>query len=280
MSNFWQNLILNTSQLLSILGLRKSQTAGGIVYDSTTKQPIDPAMVKLIDVQSGKVLETCTTDIEGRYGFLNYPGKFQIFVHRTNYIFPSQKISGYTDSVYNNIYHGELFELTGGSDVIAFNIPLDPEKPDWNQQEKLQTNRGSTSPFARLFIHSLVKIFFWFGCIVAIYFAVQNHSKIALWILAGYLGLIILANLLPKSRQWGRLKTKTGEPLDQLVLEASPTELPDMVTAKALVHGDGKFFLRLQAGSYDIKIKRDENILKIIKIKVSKPSVVTQEIII
>ena len=278
MSNFWQNLILNTSQFLSILGLRKNQTAGGVVYDSTTKQPIDPAMVKLIDVHSGKVLETCTTDIEGRYGFLNYPGKFQIFVHRTNYLFPSKKISGYTDGVYDNIYHGELFELTGGSDVIAFNIPLDPEKSDWNQQEKLQTNRGTTSPFARLLIDRLIKIIFWFGCLVAIFFAVQNRSEIALWILAGYASLLILANLLPKSRQWGRLISKTGEPLDQLLLEASPTELPDMVTAKALVHGDGKFFLRLQTGSYEIKIKRAENTLKTIQVTVSKPSVVTNEI--
>jgi hypothetical protein len=95
------------NRFLTLFGFRKEQSYWGVVYDSQSKQPIDPAIVKLIDVSTGHAVETCITDMQGRYGFLTHPGKFKIFVQRTNYLFPSSSQQGESDGVYKNLYHGE-----------------------------------------------------------------------------------------------------------------------------------------------------------------------------
>jgi hypothetical protein len=78
----WVNNFLN--RVLLFFGLRQMQNYWGIVYDSVSKQPLDPAVVKLIDAKTGKVISTCITNLKGRYGFLTAPGKYKILVKKTN----------------------------------------------------------------------------------------------------------------------------------------------------------------------------------------------------
>ena len=88
-SAFWRNIFFALNRLLVALSLKNSRQYWGIVYDSVNKQPLDPAIVKLLYVD-GREVETCVTDMAGRYGFLARPGKFKIFTKKSNYLFPSQ----------------------------------------------------------------------------------------------------------------------------------------------------------------------------------------------
>ena len=83
----------------------------------------------------GREVETKVTDMEGHYGFW-LDAKFKIFARKTNYLFPSQQVVGGKDGIFENLYHGEFFTLSGDSEVVAPNIPMDPLGQDWNQQEK------------------------------------------------------------------------------------------------------------------------------------------------
>ncbi len=65
----------------------------GVVYDSASKQPLDPVYVVLKD-KNGKEIDTKITDMYGRFSFLILPGEYYIEANKTHYKFPSGKISG------------------------------------------------------------------------------------------------------------------------------------------------------------------------------------------
>ena len=63
------------------------------MYDSVTKQPLDPAYVVLKDA-SGNELSASITDLDGRYGFLLNPGSYTIVANKNTLLFSVKKIGG------------------------------------------------------------------------------------------------------------------------------------------------------------------------------------------
>ena len=124
--------------LLSFLGIRKKYRPWGVVYDSITKQPLDPAYVMLTDLDGNEV-STSITDIDGRYGFLMAPGSYRMVANKTNYEFPSKRLAGQiADELYGNLYFGSDINVDEQNAVIAKNIPMDPVNFDWNEYAKTQ----------------------------------------------------------------------------------------------------------------------------------------------
>ena len=160
LSDFVRSCLRVLNNFLVFFSLRKTEQFWGIVYDSVSKQPLDPVIVKLL-YTDGREVETCVTDLGGRYGFLAKPGKFKIYARKTNYVFPSKYANGNDDGIYENLYHGEFFVLDKDSEVVGPNIPMDPIKFDWNQKAKLGVINNK--PYLKLFFKRLIAIFFWFG---------------------------------------------------------------------------------------------------------------------
>ena len=121
--------------LLGFLFGRKKQR--GIVYDSVTKEALDPAYVSVIDIVTGKEILNQITDIHGRYGFVLKKGSYKMTVGKTHYQFPSEKLAGKTnDETYDHLYFGGIFTVENEQDVVTMNIPMDPLATDWNQEAK------------------------------------------------------------------------------------------------------------------------------------------------
>lgn len=128
------------SMLLTVVLYRRKRP-WGVVFDSQTKEPLDPAYVSVVDTVSGKEVFNQITDIDGRFGFFLKQGTYQIIVNKTNYLFPSKLLAGQMrDSVYENLYFGETFSVTGEEKVITLNVPMDRLATDWNQDEKRRKN--------------------------------------------------------------------------------------------------------------------------------------------
>lgn len=131
------------SLLMEALGIKKRKLPWGTVYDSVTKEPLDPAYVVLMDENENSLKESIT-DLDGRYGFFVPPAKFKIVANKTNYTFPSKRLAGKSsDFLYTNLYFGEnLNPLEFPTGIINKNIPMDRENFDWNEftkQEKQLT---------------------------------------------------------------------------------------------------------------------------------------------
>jgi len=124
---------------LAGLGIRKKSRPWGTVYDSVTKQPIDPAYVTARDA-TGKVVAESITDLDGRYGFLLPDGVYYLSAEKTNYEFPSKKMTGKaSDELYADLYFGEPVTIRSG-EVLDKNIPLDQKDFDWNEYAKKDRN--------------------------------------------------------------------------------------------------------------------------------------------
>jgi hypothetical protein len=257
-SLFWKIVGL-INWVLVFLGLRKHREFWGVIYDSVTKQPLDPVIVKMAYVQTGHVIETCVTDLEGRYGFLARPGKFKIFAQKTNYHFPSSVVAGAADGMFDDVYHGEFFELAEDAEVVAPNIPMDPTATDWNQSAKQEVLPSHY--LFRYFLQRLVGLFFWFGAVLMVIYLFYKPSIPVFGVLVIYTLLFLCTVIIPDVRLWGLIVSASdGRPLTDIMLELQLPMLNDVVMGKARSQEGGKYFLRANPGKYILVAKRlDEN---------------------
>lgn len=113
------------SQPLMLIGARMRKK-WGVVYNSITKQGTNLAVVRLIDAETGRVLQTKITDNLGRYFFHVKPGKYRLEASKADHVFPSAIASGLAeDDEYLDIYHGTPVTVESEMD-LTMNIPLDP----------------------------------------------------------------------------------------------------------------------------------------------------------
>jgi hypothetical protein len=253
-SDMYYSLIGLIQALFSTFGLRKRRRYWGTVYDAITKQPIDPAIVELVDATTGQVIEQSITDLYGRFGFLDSPGYYFIRVAKTHYLFPSKIVQGEIDGVFENVYHGEKFVIHTDQGVTAPNIPMDPQALDWNQQEKMRKGIGINFKL-HTFILSILKFIFWIGYAVAFTFLLFKPTTLNGVIVLLYSIFALLNRNLPGPRLWGEVVSESGQPTNSLSIELAYKAIPNIVVGKAYTNADGKFFLKAIRGDYILTIK-------------------------
>ena len=113
-------------QPILLFGRRKREK-WGTVYNTLTKLPIDLAVVRLVDVKIGKIVQSRVTDSKGRYAFFAEPGLYRLEVIKEGYIFPTKILQDYKeDTGFVDLYHGEPVHVDDKYVALAVNIPLDP----------------------------------------------------------------------------------------------------------------------------------------------------------
>jgi hypothetical protein len=265
------------SLLLAALGLRKRPW--GTVYDSITKQPLDPAYVELKDVY-GKQVATSITDLDGRYGFLVKPGIYTINAGKTNYKFPSEKLKGRdSDELYKDLYFGEQININNENEVIARNIPMDPTSFDWNEfakkDQKLMTYYTDRS---KLFAQASTVVFY-IGLLISLVATVGNPKEYNLIILSLYGVIFFLRRIGFKPKSFGGIVDKqTGFPIPFSILRvyssATNTEVAHKVT-----DATGRYYCIITNGLYYITIEKKNPDGSYTKIYTSEPFEVTKGII-
>lgn len=238
------------SLMLGALGIRKRYKKWGVVYDSETKQPIDPAYVTAYDM-NGVEVASAITDMDGRYGFLLSPGTYRVVAQKTNYEFPSKKLSGKVeDELYSDLYFGQEFTVTENDTVIIKNIPLDPVGFDWN--ESVKASRGLTSYFAKNEI--LISKITWAMFVLGFLFSI-----VSVFVIATTYNIIIfvLYMILAIMRSTGAIGIKTSIVLDQegqvvpfaLIQVYNPT-IGNQRVSRKVATVNGKFYILVPKGTY------------------------------
>ncbi|MFH2063557.1 MAG: fibronectin type III domain-containing protein [bacterium] len=98
----------------------------GVVYDAITKQPVDLAIVRLLNDQTGRTVRSMVTDREGRYFFIVNDGSYRMTVAKSGYVFPSVYLKNVREDIrFVNLYHGETINVASNTTITA-NIPIDP----------------------------------------------------------------------------------------------------------------------------------------------------------
>ncbi len=240
-----------------MIGLKKRRRPWGTVYDSVTKQPLDPVAVTLRNSEGVEVASSIT-DLDGRYGFVvTDPGNYTIGVKKTNYIFPSQKLVGRDhDELYRDLYFGEHFMVAKAGDVIYKNIPMDPEHFDWNEFEKrtrhLMKFYSRRALFLRRFSDVLFGLCFTVTA-VAVLVAPKSYN-IATFLLYAILYFVRMHG--SHSRPFGSVVDEvTNDPASFSILRitnaATGIEVMHRITDAA-----GRYYALLPNGEYRLRIDR------------------------
>lgn len=244
--------------LLSALGLKKRHQPWGTIYDSVTKQPIDPAYVTLKKVDD-KEENTSITDLDGRYGFLVNPGQYILQANKTNYLFPSQKLAGKNnDELYSNLYFGNEIKVEGMGTLIQKNIPLDPIKFDWNEfvknKKKLTKFYSRREKVVRIITDWIFRIGFVVS-VVSLVLVVAPYNAI---IFGFYLILALLRKFGLKQKPFGFLTEKDGRPLSFAIVRIMAADLNVEITNK-VADQIGRYYCLVPKGKYYVKIEKKKD---------------------
>ncbi len=238
--------------ILSFLGIKKKSRSWGVVYDSVTKRPLDPAYVIVRQGEDDK--GTAITDLDGRYGFFLKGGKYTLFANKTHYEFPSKKLAGkQRDELYSDLYHGEVIE-TSDADVINRNIPMDPVAFDWNEFAKNQQGffvLNSKKERLKKRIFGLIR---WAGFLLSCYNAVFYPAALNLGVFIMYIVVFSFTYFFANKHKVLTVRSQnTGLPLAFAIIKVMVPGVDQLV--KSVVADEmGRFFILTPPGQYYITV--------------------------
>ena len=267
------------SWFLVAFGVKKEVRRWGTVYDSVTKQPLDPVYISLID-KEGREISTALTDLDGRYGFLVSPGWYKLYPKKTNYIFPSIYLGHLNrDEVYLDLYFGNYFEIKQEGEVITKNIPMDPERFDWNEAAKQDAKLLRFYSKRDLLYVRISEWFFRIGVtisVLALIFAPRPYN-VAIFIL--YMLLLVVKETGVKLSKLGSIIDKaTKTPLPFAILRVFSFELGNEVIHKIATE-HGFFYCLVPNSSYYITIEKKNSDGAYTQVFKSEKIVVTKGVI-
>lgn len=259
-------------QPILLLGARRRKK-WGVVYNSLTRMPVDLAIVRLLDANTNRVVQSRVTDAQGRYVFLANPGTYRLVVEKNDFIFPSKILQDFKeDTEFLDIYHGEIIHVDENYTAISANIPLDivgvaektPRRIIWDKRWKsIQSFVASLSVVAGL-LAVIISPSIWTGLLLV--------SQILLY----YLFKRVAHPKKPKS--WGIVYDKnTSKPVGKAVARLFSkqfnklvlTEITDNNGRYSFMVGPNEYFVTFEKDGYqkattgDIKIKEKDEVIKV-----------------
>ena len=252
------------SLLLKVLVLKRRYQPWGVVYDSVTKRPLDPAYV--VVRRGNEDAATAITDLDGRYGFFLPAATYSLVANKTHYRFPSLKLQDKNrDELYEHLYFGEPLTTTSG-EMINRNIPLDPIAFDWNEFAKQEQGffiLHSRRERRRALIYNTL---FALGAAIALYRLLFAPNWLSVTI-AGFYSAVFLLKYVWRARRpvVAVRRSATGEPVPFAIIRAF---VPDVNQQVKSVVADmfGRFFLLTPPGEYYLTVEEklpDETYKKI-----------------
>jgi hypothetical protein len=239
--------------LLTALGLRKKRKPWGTVYDSQTKQPLDPAYVTLTDM-TGKEVASSLTDIDGRYGFVVPPGTYTLSAKKTNYAFPSKKLQGvFEDELYTSLYFGEQVTITEEGEIINKNIPLDQLAFDWNEFAKNEQHRLTYFKKRDVIFGKISQVLFIGGFLFSLIALFATPTFFQILVTLVYVIIFFVRRCDPKLKATGFISKQDGTPLPFAIIRllsiATGQEIAHKVADKV-----GRYYAIVPNGTYNITI--------------------------
>lgn len=226
----------------------KKGRAWGVIYNSSTKEPVDLAIVRLFSSKSHNILETAVTDRNGRFSFQPDRGLYYLSVTKPSFAFPSKLVSGLTsDGKYGKLYFGGNFDIKQKK-ALDFTIPLDP-----TSATKINI---SFVDRVKSLLERLSAPLLFLGLIMALFVYWVNTDWFNGLVVVLYLLLILTKFFLmrSKSHPWGKvMNIDTGQTVPGVVLRIFDKKYNKLLETK-VTDQKGRFSFMLPKGEYYIRV--------------------------
>ena len=240
----------------ALLFKRRKRHGWGVVYNSLTKLPLDLVIVRLVNVNSGKVVQTRVTDSHGRYVFFPAIGSYRLETGANRFKFPSAFLGAIKDDgAFLDLYHGEPIEVKEVGAVITANIPLDPSGAELSVRRLIW----------RLVLRRLQHAFSILSLILALVFVIWVPSTLTAGLLVAqvvFYGLFLRLAVPRKPKGWGIIyDEKTRLPLARAVArifdkqynKLLETQVTDKTGRYSFLVGRNKYYVSYEKDGYEKK---------------------------
>ncbi len=203
----------------------------------------------------GEEVASCITDIDGRYGFFVPAGVYKMVPKKTNYLFPSSKLSKkFSDEFYRDLYFGDYRNIAEG-EIITNNIPMDPENFDWNEFAKNKKQLFKFYSKKELWISRFSNYFLIFGFSIAFLALVFSPELYNFLIFGFYIVMFVVRKMRFKLKAQGRAVDKDGSPLSFALVKVYSV-LTNVEIAHKVTDIMGRYHLIVPNGKYYAKIDK------------------------
>ncbi|MFA5061608.1 MAG: hypothetical protein WC526_00465 [Patescibacteria group bacterium] len=231
----------------------KKREKWGMVYNSLNKLPVDLAIVRLINIENNKLVQSKVTDAQGHYIFIVDSGKYKIEVVKNNFVFPSALLAGFqSDGQKVDIYHGEVIEVTDSGASVTVNIPLDPAGEYKRPSRLIWESIG----------RKLQVVLSWLGLIVT---AISLYIS-PKWYIGALLAVHIILFFLfrrlsmpPKTKSWGIVYNDANkQPIGRVVARLFNSQFNKLVSTQvtdnkgrySFLAGDDSYYITYEHKDY------------------------------
>lgn len=237
-------------QPLMLLGWRK-RAKWGLVYNALNKLPVDLATVRLISLETNRVVQSKVTDGKGRFIFMVNPGKYRLEAQKGNFIFPSKFLEGYkSDGQKVDIYHGETIEVLKPASITA-SIPLDP----------LGVQKKPVRLVWEKFGRRLQTVIAWSGILItAASLYISPKWYIAALLVAHIAFYFIFRRLAlpPKPKNWGIISDEANKaPIGRVIARLFNSQFNKLVDTQ-ITDASGKYYFMAGDAKYYITYEHKE----------------------
>jgi hypothetical protein len=218
----------------------------GVVYDSLTKEPLRNVVVRFYTPE-GKLMATEVTNVYGIFETLLENGRYKIVAQANGYKFPTSIVLGNTDSPYENIYRGEVFDYDSSTGV-DLSIPIDPLNKAMPEYVGVKTK---SLLFAIFNVISNILVFGGFAFSIISY--IKDSSIINLVLLLFYLVLLVINIVLMTQNRYkfGTVKDMDGKAEHNVAIGLMETQF-DTIYAKRVSSAKGKYRFIVPGGTYKL----------------------------
>jgi hypothetical protein len=249
------------TMLMEKLGLIKKREPWGIIYDSSSKAPVELAIVRIFDVKNKKLLETRVTGKDGKFGFLVPPGAYKITITKYGYHFASEvvKPGAKSDDIYSNIYHGAAFAITPEKRFANYNIPIDPISAEKEEKPSIWHKIWVALLISRVYIKKFIIPLLVFAIILALATYVTLGERVDL-LVAGIMAILLAWEIYNRrhTRTWGIVyDSKSKEPISGAVVKIFDEEYHKLKESRA-TDKEGRFGFIVPPGKYSIEVEKKD----------------------
>ncbi|GEM_PF-3531175 len=224
---------------------RKRQKNWGTVFNAYSRQPIDLAMVRLINDATGQVIRTQVTDMKGRYFMVATQGAYRLEATKEGFEMHDLRMDS---SLYPNIYQGGSLSLGEEHVELNYNIPLRQKSHEKNTVLILKEySRAATRKTT-----SMIGAFATIGS-----FIISPKP----WITALLLAHIILYGVMKRVAQkkvkgtHGTVVDGSGQALSKVVIRVFDAEYNKLVDT-AVTDGRGRYAVLVGPSTYYIMAEK------------------------
>ncbi|PJB23310.1 hypothetical protein CO112_01130 [Candidatus Dojkabacteria bacterium CG_4_9_14_3_um_filter_150_Dojkabacteria_WS6_41_13] len=229
---------------------RKRKKKWGIVYDAVTKKPLARVVVRLIEVSSGKVVDTSVTDAQGLLRLYAPVGKYLVTVKHPQYNFPSTLVKETIDGGYAGVYRGEIIEIASTQTTVLISIPLDPIKLSGALKLKVQ-GVAFVEKIGNIGSFSILGVGLLYSSYAAIaYPHMFNYVAVSMYLLL-LTAKTVLTTAHPKIA--GTVKTQGGDIVSGIEIGLYDKEFMTLVY-RTFTNAEGKYVFFVVGGNYRLQI--------------------------